>query len=187
MSFPSRSSSWHPPHPVPRALLPRFPGRGSLGSWFLTALHFDGRGHPRAEWWTNRKPKLPLRCTLLRWRLWMSLRRGQNAWGCGARRPPGRQARGRRTWGAGRRAIRVETALCCGPLPSPPFKLSPLGSLPPWPPSERTIKEKKTMVGSSTVCNWLKYTVAPRSAAPTETRGRPRTQSPRCLHSAKAQ
>lgn len=119
--------------------------------------------------------------------LWMSRRRGQNAWGCGARRPPGRQARGRRTWGAGRRAIRVETALCCGPLPSPPFKLSPLGSLPPWPPSERTIKEKKAMVGSSTVCNWLKYTVALRSAAPPETRGRPRTQSPRCLHSAKAQ
>lgn len=41
-------------------------------------------------------------------------------------------------------------------------------------------KRKRQWWGSSTMCNWFKYTVAPRSPAPTETQGRPRAQSSRC-------
>lgn len=65
--------------------------------------------------------------------------------GCSAKRPPEGQARGSEMWGAGRSYLKVKTAACCGPLTSPSFKSSPLASLLPSPPSQRTTKEKKAV------------------------------------------
>lgn len=149
MCVPSRSSFRLPPPTPPSALLPSFPcmwkPRVRDSCLHFTLMVGDTPDFNEGQI-GNTKRIASSHFSLLSFneRLWRYLPKVSKARGCGAPEPPGGHARRRKMWGAGRRYLRVKTALCYGSFTSPRFKFSPLASLLPAPPSEWT-KEKKAV------------------------------------------